>query len=198
MSDATFLLASTSPTRISILRRAGLAFEHTAPHVDESLLKLSLREVPAEQWAESLAGEKAQSVSHKHPNRMILGADQTLLVNNLVLDKPTSIAEAKEQLLYLRGRTHRLKSAAALVRNGTTLWTGADEATLQVRDFSAEFLDTYLNEMGSEVLSSVGCYKLEDGGAQLFSAVTGDYFTILGLPMWQLMEELRQKGFAKT
>jgi septum formation protein len=114
--------------------------------------------------------------------------------DGILFDKPSDLAAARSQLMALRGREHRLLSAVVLVRDGERVWHHVDRATLTVRDFSTDFLDRYLRSAGDTALSSVGAYQLEGVGAQLFAAIDGDYFTILGLPLLPLLDILREQG----
>ena len=129
------------------------------------------------------------------PGRLVLGADQTLARGDTRFSKPANRAEAAAQLRALRGRTHELHSALALVRDGDVLFECVDTARLTMRDFSDRFLDDYLDMAGDAALASVGGYQLEGIGIHLFERVEGDYFTILGLPLLPLLAFLRQNGF---
>jgi len=141
-----------------------------------------------------LALAKAEKISATHADCLVLGADQILECDNQLFDKPADRAGAAQHLKKMRGRTHRLITAAAIVLNGAELWSLTTEARLTMRQFSDDFLEQYLEQAGDDVLASVGAYRLEDAGAQLFSKIEGDYFTILGLPLLQLLEYLRSHG----
>jgi septum formation protein len=190
------VLSSTSPTRRQLLRQAGLTFKTARPPVDEAKIKSTLREAgaTARHVAESLAEGKAASVGEILPAAYVIGADQMLECDGAWFDKPTDHAAARAQLLSLRGKTHRLITAAALYTEGKLAWRYSETAELTMRDFSDAFLDHYLDQTGETVLRSVGGYQLEGSGAQLFSTITGDYFTILGLPVIPLLNALRQAG----
>ena len=190
------ILASGSLTRAGLLREAGVAVEIQPPNVDEQELKLSLKAEMAgtNAAALTLAEAKARNVSRRFPGRLVLAADQMLDCGGIWFDKPRHRAEARAQLLALRGREHLLVSAALLMRDGQRLWHKVDEARLTVRDFTDAFLDEYLDQAGDEVLASVGAYRLEGRGAQLFSAISGDFFTILGLPLLPVLGILREHG----
>ena len=132
------------------------------------------------------------------PEAWVLGGDQTLAFAGGVVSKAASMTAARAQLAAMRGRGHQLHSGAALARNGQVVWSGVDTVTLRVRDFSDAFLDAYLAAEGDGLLTSVGSYRLEGMGAQLFEAVEGDYFTVLGLPLWPVLAELRRAGVLVT
>lgn len=190
------VLGSASATRRDLLESAGISFVVDTAAVDEDSIKASMREQtgnPA-RVAELLAELKATRVSARHPGAIIIGADQMLDCEGVWYDKPADLAAARTQLMTLRGRSHRLTSAVVAVRDGSRLWHHSDSARLTMRQFSDAFLDDYLSRAGNDVLSSVGAYQLEGLGAQLFLAVEGDHFTILGLPLLPLLDFLRENG----
>jgi septum formation protein len=195
-TTAPIVLASASPTRAGLLRAAGISVMIDAAAIDEAEVKASLRAARAEPGAiaQTLAELKAQRVSRRHAGSLVIGADQILECDGVLFDKPADPAAARIQLLALRGRAHRLVSAVVLVRDGQRLWHHVDRADLKMRDFSTSFLDRYLESADQAALSSVGAYQLEGIGAQLFAAIDGDYFTILGLPLLPLLDILREQG----
>lgn len=190
----TLVLASSSPFRRMLLENAGLVFEARAADIDERQIEASEEHSGPEAVAGILARAKAQDVSRHFPDALVIGSDQTMSLGDRVYHKAKTRAEAREALLSLSGRTHRLNSAIAIVKNGDVVWEHVSYAELTVRDLSAEFVDRYLERIGDKAFSSVGCYQLEGDGIHLFSAIQGDYFTILGLPMLPLLEELRRLG----
>ena len=193
---AGLVLASGSRTRAAMLAQAGVAVECDPPDLDEGAVKQSCRAngVAVEAAAETLAELKARQVARRHPGRPVLGADQMLECDGVWLDKPGDREQARAQLRTLRGRTHRLISAAAVVQDGRRVWHHVDGARLTVRPFSDRFLEEYLDAAGDAVLHSVGAYHLEGLGAQLFERVEGDFFTILGLPLLPVLGHLRAQG----
>jgi septum formation protein len=190
------ILASASASRSAMLRNAGLAIAQEPAGVDEDMVKHSLRAEGADaaHVAVTLADLKAQQVSRNHPDAFVIGADQMLECNGIWFDKPPDIDHARGHLEALRGKTHELITAAVVVRAGARLWQHVDRAALTMRGFSDAYIDAYLEETGAEVCSTVGAYRLEGVGAQLFSRVEGDFFTILGLPLLPLLDFLRGHG----
>lgn len=195
----TLVLASGSRTRAAMLEQAGLTAILDKPLVDEEEVKEAGRVegVSADIVAEALAELKAQRITRRHPGALVVGADQMLECEGRWFDKPADRAAARDQLLALRGRTHRLVSCAVVVRDGERIWHRTDSARLTMRNFSEAFLDDYLDRAGDDVLHSVGAYQLEGLGAQLFHRVEGDFFTILGLPLLPLLGFLRVHGVGK-
>jgi septum formation protein len=194
-ASPALILASTSSARRAVLEGAGVAFEAVRPGVDEDAAKAELLAKGAgpREVAEALAERKAVAVSKARPG-LVVGADQTLDLGGRLYDKADSLAAARSRLAELRGRTHQLHSAVAVAEGGQAVWAQTVSATLTMRDFSDAFLDDYLAREGPAALGSVGCYRLEGPGVQLFEAIDGDYFTILGLPLMGLLELLRARG----
>jgi septum formation protein len=189
------VLASTSAARGALLRNAGVTFETMRAGVDEDAAKASLLSegVRPREVADALAELKAVRVSSR-TDGLVIGADQTLDFDGALIDKPRSLEEGRERLKQLRGKAHKLHSGVVVAQDGKPIWREVDTATLWMRPFTDDFLDGYLARHGEGLLSSVGCYRLEDEGVQLFSRIQGDYFTILGLPMLGLLDLLRRHG----
>ncbi len=190
------VLASASKVRATLLRAAGVTISVDPAMVDEAEVKQSLRAAgaPSTVLAETLAELKAQRTSRRHSGALVIGADQVLDCHGSVFDKATSLAEAKACLMALRGRRHELVCGVVIARDGVRLWHHIGRAGLTMRSFSEAFVDGYLSAVGETVLASVGAYQLEAVGAQLFSHVDGDYFTILGLPLLPVLDFLRTHG----
>ena len=189
------ILASQSAARRAILTGAGVSFEATIAGVDEDAAKAVLLAKGAgpKAVAEALAEQKALAVSRTHAG-LVIGADQTLDLAGQLYDKAQTVHQARARLQLLRGQTHQLHSAVAAAEGGAVIWRETVSARLTMRDFSDVFLDRYLADESAAALGSVGCYRLEGLGAQLFSEIEGDYFTILGLPLLGLLELLRARG----
>jgi septum formation protein len=181
-----------------MLRDAGLAAEVASPGVDEAEVKraLAAEGAPADHVALTLAELKAVRISSRRPGAFVIGADQTLVCNGVLFDKPADLAHARAQLQALRGRPHELVSAAVVAQDGAALWRETQRARLVMRAFTDAFLDDYLRQVGDDALGSVGAYRIEGLGAQLFARIEGDLFTILGLPLLPLLEFLRGHGMA--
>ncbi|PXA90198.1 septum formation inhibitor Maf [Caulobacter sp. D4A] len=188
------VLASSSPFRRMLMENAGLTFESRAADIDERKIEAGLEGASPDQVALTLAKAKAVNVSADYPDAVVIGSDQTMSLGNRVYHKPKTLAEARENLLSLSNRTHRLNSAIAFARDGEIVWEHVAHADLTVRSLSETFVDHYLSRVGEKVHGSVGAYQLEGEGIQLFSKIEGDYFTILGLPMLPLLEKLRELG----
>lgn len=144
--------------------------------------------------AEILAATKAQQVSRKHANSLVIGADQMLVCEGEWFDKPESRERARIQLEKLRGRTHELISAICVVQGGVVVWHHIDRARITMRHFSESCINEYIDKIGEDIGAMVGGYELEGLGAQLFSRIEGDYFTILGMPLLPLLDFLRGHG----
>ncbi len=187
------VLASASSSRAQILQHAGVSFEVDQASVDEDAVKQSMRAegADAEAVAVALAELKAMRISPRHADALVIGADQMLDCNGTWFDKPANADQARAHLKALAGRSHELITAVCVAMNGSIIWYHVDRARLTMRQLSNRFIDTYLTECGDSVLGSVGAYRVEGRGVQLFSRIEGDHFTILGLPIIPLLELLR-------
>jgi septum formation protein len=194
--SAPLILASASPIRATLLRQAGLDFTTQTPRIDEAALRdAALAEgASPRDIADTLAEMKALRISARNPGALVIGCDQVLALGKAVLGKPADLAAARAQLLSLRDREHRLLSAAVVCQDGAPLWRHVSEARLTMRAFSDAFLDAYLARNTDAATGSVGAYRLEEEGIRLFSAIEGDYFTILGLPLLPLLSWLTLRG----
>ena len=190
------ILASRSAARQALLRQAGLVFESLPAAVDEAAVKASMRAEGAtpSQAASALALLKAQRVSAKAPDALVIGADQILVCDERWYDKPADAAEAAAQLRTLRGRQHQLATAVVVARHGARLWGHVEMPRLTMRGFSEAALAEHLAATGEAITSTVGGYMLEGPGIRLFAKIEGDYFAILGLPLLPLLGFLRQHG----
>ena len=191
------ILASRSAARRAMLTAAGVTHEAVAAGVDEDAVKAALvgEGADARRLADALAELKAVKISRRYPLDWVLGCDQTLARDDgRLFDKPADRADAADQLRALRGRKHRLTSAAVLAQGGVPVWRHIGVATLTMRDFSDAFLEQYLDVEWPAIAGCVGCYRLEGVGIQLFSRVEGDHFTVLGLPLLALLDQLRVLG----
>jgi septum formation protein len=192
------VLASASKSRSNLLRAAGVMVEIVPAHADEESVKAALlaEGAPAAQCAETLAELKAVQVSQRYPGALVIGADQMLECGGVWFDKPADLYAARNHLIAMRGKTHVLPTAVAVALNGARIWHHVALPKLTMRDFDDAFIDAYLKTAGAAVLSSVGAYQLEGPGAQLFSRIDGDFFTILGLPLLELLGFLREHQVA--
>lgn len=190
------ILASGSRIRRTLLENAGLEIEVIPARVDESLLRQTLvsESVSSRDIADALAEMKALRISQKHPARLVLGCDQVLDLGGRILAKPESVEDARAQLREMRGRAHDLLSAAVICMNGAPIWRHVGRVRLTVRMFSEDWLESYLTRNWPDISESVGGYKLESEGVRLFSRIEGDYFTVLGLPLLDLLGFLTLRG----
>lgn len=190
------ILASASAIRQQMLARAGLEVTAHPARIDESAIRAALQAEDAtpRDIADTLAEAKARKISGRFPEALVLGCDQVLAHKGAIFEKPESVEAARAQLLHLRGATHQLLSAAVLYQGGEPLWRDVGVARLTMRGFSEAYLDGYLARNWPDIGASVGAYKLEEEGVRLFTQIQGDYFTILGLPLLELLNYLALRG----
>ena len=191
------VLASASTARAALLRDAGVDFTIDPADIDEAAIKREHQargEDAASSCALTLSGAKAAVVARRHPEALVIGADQLLVCDGEWFDKPSDLAEAADHLRRLRGRDHILVTAACLYGNGKRLLQAISIPRLTMRRFGDAFLAGYIAAEGKTVLGSVGAYRIEGRGVQLFARIEGDHFAILGLPLLELLGCLREHG----
>ena len=205
LPNATILLASASVARQNILRSAGIDFEVFPVTIDEAQVQSGALadDMMLEDIAVLLAFLKAQAASQRFAaisletsTTYVIGADQILVCEERIINKPATIAAAKDQLLWLSGKPHKLFSAIVLLRGGQRIWHHLSESVLTMRQFDPVFVDSYIKHISDAALWSPGAYQIESVGTSLFSKINGDYFDILGLPLLPLLSILREHGLS--
>ena len=190
------ILASSSPIRLQMLRAAGLTVDAIAPRVDEATIRDALVAEGAHprDIADTLAEMKARKVAEKHSDALVLGCDQVLALDRQTFAKPETPDQARAQLRQLRGQSHKLLSAIVAYENAEPVWRHVAEVRLTMHAISDSYLDDYVTRTWDSIRHSVGCYKIEEEGVRLFSAISGDHFTILGLPLLPLLAWAGTRG----
>jgi septum formation protein len=190
------ILASASPSRASLLAKAGLDVRVEPASVDEDAIKQACRAAggSASECATALAEAKARRIASRHDGALVIGADQLLVCDGQWFDKPLDLVSARAQLQALRGRMHELVTSVCVVQNRTRIWHTVSRPRLLMCEFGDAFLDDYLAAEGTAVCGSVGAYRLEERGVQLFEHIDGDFYSILGLPLLELLRFLRDRG----
>ncbi len=192
----TLILASASKSRALLLQNAGVLFTIVPAHINERIIKESglAKQDSIEAIALQLSRAKAACIAQEYPQAYVIGADQMLECHQRFFDKPASRTEAEEHLRFLRGKTHVLYSGVAVYQGNECLWEHSATASITMRDFSDEFLQHYLDKLGQEALTMVGCCAVEGYGVQLLERIDGNHATILGLPLLPLLAFLRDRG----
>ena len=196
LPELPLILASKSQIRLELLERAGFYPTITVPDFDERAFEETLERenLAITERAVALASEKARLASLIYSDHYVIGADQMLTCDGVILHKSENLAQAKQQLAFLCGKTHQLTSAVAISRNGHILFTTSDQAHMTMRKLTDQQIETYCSLAGPALLRSVGCYELEGLGVHLFDRVEGDFFTVLGMPLEPLIGFLRREG----
>lgn len=196
MVSRSLVLASASVVRRQLLENAGVPVTAEPARIDEDAMKAALmaESAPPRDIADSLAEAKARKVSTRYPGALVLGCDQVLAHDGASLSKPATPVDARAQLARLRGGQHRLLSAAVLYRDEEPLWRHVGTVRLTMRDATDGYLDAYVARNWDSIRHSVGAYKLEEEGVRLFTRIEGDYFTVLGLPLLELLSYLTLRG----
>ena len=194
--DQEIILASGSEIRRALLRNAGLGVTVLPARVDEEAVKASLlaESVSPREIADALAELKAAKVSDKAPGALVIGCDQVLNLDGHIVSKPATPEDARIQLMQMRGKRHELLSAVVIYEDSKPAWRHVGVVRMMMRPFSEDYLDGYIARNWGSIRNSVGAYKLEEEGVRLFSQIQGDYFTVLGLPLLELLSFLTQRG----
>ena len=187
------ILASRSAGRARVLEAAGIPFGAVDSMLDERTAPGVAGAAPDLQAA-MLAREKARIVSVRHPDQVVLGADQTLAFEGRCLHKAPDLAAAIAQLSALAGQEHTLLSAVACMRNGVSLFEFSDSAHIRMRYLKPAAIEAYARASGDRLLTTVGSYEIEGVGANLLESVRGDMFTVIGMPLFRLLAEFRTIG----
>ena len=194
IAGSDLILASNSASRKAMLEAAGIAVTASGADVDERALESEMDGAEPGEIAQALAAAKAAAVSNGQPDALVLGSDSLVEVDGRRFDKPSSRENAAEHLRFFSGKVMTLHSAAALARDGQILWVGSDFARLRVRDLSDDFIAAYLDAEWPAVSYCVGVFRIEGPGVQLFDSIMGDQFTVLGMPLLQVLDALRGQG----
>jgi septum formation protein len=194
------ILASGSAIRSRLLSNARVDHRVEVPRIDEQMVKDALiaEGAPPRDVADTLAEMKARKVSEKNPAALVLGCDQVLEHKGNLLSKPENPSHAAEQLRGLSGSQHSLLSAAVICEDGKPIWRHVGQVRLRMRDLSDAYIDDYVSRNWDSIRHSVGCYKLEEEGARLFSNIQGDYFHVLGMPFLETLNYLTLRGDIAT
>ena len=191
-----FILASSSRSRYKILKSAGLNFIQKKPNCDEEEIKKNIdRRIKPEHFAKKLSYEKARSLSiqKKYANKIVIGCDTVIYHNGKILDKVNSIEKAKKKIKTLSGKTHLIVSGLTVCINGSRVWENHEKTHVKIRKLSNNEIKIYLKKTGNQILSSVGCYQIESLGPNIIENISGDYFNVMGLPLFNLLNYLYSK-----
>ena len=192
--NSRFVLASTSKSRYFILKNTGLSFSRHAPLCDENKLKKKLltKKNSPKKISLELARSKALSVSKKITNKTIVGSDTVIFINDKILNKAKNLREAKNKIKLMAGKKHSIYSSASVFYNKKEIWNKTQKTTVKIRKLTDSEINTYLSSTGKKILSSVGCYQIEVGGANIIECIKGDYFNVMGFPLFPFLNFLKK------
>ena len=195
MLRKNFLLASNSASRYKLLKNAGLNFIKTTPLCNEEQIKTKLLglKINKQNLSKHLAKEKALSVSKKNKNKLVVGADTVIIFQNEIINKANNLNDAKKKLKKLSGKSHKIISAASVCYRGKQIWSTQQQSTVLLRRLNNKQIDDYLKKTGKQILSSVGCYQIEKLGPQIIKLIKGDFFNVLGFPLFPFLLFLYDK-----
>lgn len=194
ITSQTLILASKSSSRRAMLDAAGVKYDAMPADIDERALEDNLRGATPAEIAEALSVAKAAEIARSHPAQLVLGSDSLVVVDGRRFDKPASLEDAFAHLRFFSSKVIELHSAAALVRDDTCEWSDTSCAKLYVRDLSDAFIEHYLEREWPDISFTVGCFRIEAMGVQLFEQIEGDHFTVLGMPLIAVLGALREHG----
>ena len=194
-----FILASTSKSRYFILKNTGLSFSRYAPLCDENKLKkeLLIKKTTPKKISLELARSKAFSISKKIKNKIIVGSDTVIFINKKILNKAKNLREAKNKIRLMAGKKHSIYSSASVFYNKKEVWNKTQKTTVKIRKLTEKEINIYLTITGKKILSSVGCYQIEAGGANIIENIRGDYFNVMGFPLFPFLKFLKKTNIKK-
>ena len=197
--NTEFVLASTSKSRYFILKNTGLSFSKHAPLCDENKLKkkLLIKKNTPKKISLELARSKAFSVSKKIKNKIVVGSDTVIFINQKILNKAKSLNEAKNKIKLMAGKKHSIYSSASVFYNKREIWNKTQKTTVKIRKLTEKEINIYLSSVGNKILSSVGCYQIEIGGANIIESIKGDYFNVMGFPLFPFLNFLKKINIKK-
>ena len=197
--NTEFVLASTSKSRYSILKNTGLSFSKYAPLCNEEGLKKELltKRTNPKKISLELARLKAFSVSEKMKKKIIVGSDTVIFINKKILNKAKNLKEAKNKIKLMAGKKHSIYSSASVFYNKKEVWNQTQKTTVKIRKLTEQEINLYLLKAGNKILSSVGCYQIETGGANIIENIRGDYFNVMGFPLFPFLNFLKKTSIKK-
>ena len=188
-TNKPFILASNSTSRYRLLRNAGLNFVTKSPLCDEEVIKKSLikKSINKKKFPKLLAKEKALSISFKNPKSLVVGSDTIIIFKNSIINKVTTIEDAKKKLFKLSGNKHQIISGASVCYKNKEIWSFQQTTTVHIKKLNQNEINNYLKQTGKDILSSVGCYQIEKLGPQIIKSINGDFFNVLGFPLFPFL-----------
>ncbi len=193
----TYVLASSSKSRFNILKKSGFLFKQVKPTCSEEKIKnkIKMKKTKPSLVAKKLSYEKAKSISKtkKHFDDYVIGCDTLIYLDNKIFDKAKNLKEAKKKIKTLSGKTHKIVSGLTICKNGRKIWQCSSTTEVKVRKLNPLQIDKYLTRTGNQILTSVGCYQIESLGPNIIEEIRGDFFNVMGIPLFKLLKYVFKK-----
>ena len=190
--NTKFILASSSSSRAKILKNSGLNFKILRPLCDEENIKKQIKHLKKKpiKFAKQLSFEKSKSISilKTHRDKYVIGCDTLIFFQQQIFDKAKNTKQAIDKIKIFSGNTHQIISAITICKNGAKIWQTHEITEVKIKDLSEAQIKKYLRKTGKQILSSVGCYQIEMFGTQIIEYIKGDFFNVMGLPLFKLIK----------
>ena len=190
--NTKIILASKSQSRQKILTQTNINFIKKTPTCNENLIKKKFKGSSAKKISFIISKKKAYSVAKKHKNILVVGSDTVIEIGGRIINKVNTKKEAEKKIKKLCGKKHNIYSSAAVYFNEKLIWSKTQKTTVKIRKLSSEEIKKYLKQSPKDILKSVGCYQIENAGPNIIEWIRGDFFNVMGFPLFPFLEFLKK------